>query len=73
MKNLVVGKIYYTPSYGGVTNVELVEIIDDQTALVRNKKGIEFKKSIRWLFENRDEAKHSGRGWENSKRKSKKK
>lgn len=72
MKNLVVGKIYYTPNYSGVANVELVEIIDNRIALVRDKKGVEFKKSIRWLFENRDEAKHSGRKWENAKRKSKK-
>lgn len=73
MKNLVVGKTYYTPNYGGVAKVELMEIIDDHTALVRNKKGVEFKKSIRWLFEDLDEANHSGRGWEKAKRRSKKK
>ena len=39
MKNLVVGKIYYTPNYGGVAKMELMEIIDYHTALLRNKTG----------------------------------
>lgn len=43
MKNLVVGKTYYTPNYGGVAKVELMEIIDDHTALVRNKKVLNSK------------------------------
>lgn len=40
MKNLVVGKIYYTSNYGGVAKMELMEIIDDHTALLQTKKGV---------------------------------
>ena len=70
---LEIGKKYYTNSYTGVIMVTLLEIIDEETALVKTKKSEPFKKSIRWLWEKEDIAKNTGRAWEHAKRRSRRK
>lgn len=54
---LEIGKKYYTNSYTGIIVVTLLEIIDEETALVKTKKSEPFKKSIKWLWETEDIAK----------------
>lgn len=59
---LEIGKKYYTNSYTGIIVVTLLEIIDEDTALVKTKKSEPFKKSIKWLWETEDIAKMAGVG-----------
>ena len=54
---LEIGKKYYTNSYTGIIVVTLLEIIDEETALVKTKKSEPFKKSIKWLWETEEIAK----------------
>ena len=70
---LEIGKKYYTNSYTGIIMVTLIEIIDEETALVKIKKSEPFKKSIRWLWETEDTAKNHGRAWESARRRSRRK
>mgnify|MGYP004470116927 FL=1 len=70
---LEIGKKYYTNSYTGVIMVTLLEIIDEETALVKTKKSEPFKKSIKWLWETEDIAKNAGIAWEQAKRRSRRK
>jgi len=65
---LEIGKKYYTNSYTGIIMVTLLEIIDEETALVKTKKSEPFKKSIKWLWETEDIAKNAGRAWESARR-----
>lgn len=70
---LEIGKKYYTNSYTGIIMVTLLEIIDEETALVKTKKSEPFKKSIKWLWETGDTAKNHGRAWESARRRSRRK
>ena len=70
---LEIGKKYYTNSYTGIIMVTLLEIIDEETALVKTKKSEPFKKSIKLLWETEDIAKNAGRAWESARRRSRRK
>ena len=62
--------IYYTPNWGGVTKISVIEIVNDNSVLVQvppSKKGKKFKPfymSPKFIFTEHEQAKRAGRDWE---------